>query len=95
MNLVQSIVTYFSKKEKGEKPEAPEGLCPNCWGQQEWDGKYIQLAKEKQIDINNHATRDTFIKEFVTEHLTGIQLKKEEQYYHCPRCNMQYHHHKT
>ncbi|MBT8196753.1 MAG: hypothetical protein HKO56_00735 [Bacteroidia bacterium] len=94
MSLVENIIGYFSKKQKGEDVKAPEGLCPNCWGKQEWDGKYIQLAEEKQIDVNNHAANHSFINEFVVSHLDGIRLKKEEQYYHCPTCSAKYHDHK-
>ena len=31
----------------------PEGVCPNCWGQQEYGGKAIDLMEDKQIDVNN------------------------------------------
>ncbi|NND77478.1 MAG: hypothetical protein HKN39_04790 [Flavobacteriales bacterium] len=74
--------------------EAPVGVCPNCWGKQEWDNKYIELAKDKQIDVNNKAQDHAFIQEFVVNHLDGIKLKKERDYYHCPQCSLKYHTHK-
>lgn len=74
--------------------EAPEGVCPNCWGKQEWDNKYMEIVKDKQIDVNNHSANHAFIKDFVVTHLDGIKLKKEKDYYHCPQCSLKYYAHK-
>ena len=39
MNLIENIKAYFKKKsENKETGNAPEGVCPNCWGRQEWEG---------------------------------------------------------
>lgn len=93
MHLIDSIISHFTKKEQGQKAKAPEGICPNCWGEQEWDGKYVNLVEEKQIDVNNHSQKYSFINEFVVEHMDGIRLKKTEQVFHCPTCEKHYHHH--
>ena len=38
MNLIENIKTYFkNKSENTELQSAPEGVCPNCWGKQEWE----------------------------------------------------------
>ncbi|GAB5527725.1 MAG: hypothetical protein Roseis2KO_55970 [Roseivirga sp.] len=68
----------------------PEGVCPNCWGQQEYGGKAIDLMEDKQIDVNNSNTRHAFIKDFVVNHVSGIQLKKHSQGYVCPTCQVAY-----
>ena len=74
--------------------KAPEAICPNCWGKQEWDKKYFDIAKDKQIDVNNKASAHAFIQDFVVTHLEGIKLKKEKDYYQCPTCSLKYHPHK-
>ena len=44
--IIENIKTYFSKKEKGEKTGlAPKGMCPPCWGYNEWDGHYYEDMK--------------------------------------------------
>lgn len=68
----------------------PEGVCPNCWGQQEYGGRAINLMEDKQIDVNNSNTRHAFIKDFVVKHVSGIQLKKHQQGYVCPTCQVEY-----
>ena len=68
----------------------PEGVCPNCWGLQEYGGKAIDLMEDKQIDVNNSNSRHAFIHEFVVNHVSGIQLKKHAQGYACNTCQIKY-----
>ena len=93
MNLTEVISEYFRKKEAGEDVQAPEGVCPNCWGEQQYDSKFIQLMEDEQIDVNNHQVRYAFIQEFVKQYVDGIVLKKEEQYHYCSGCDAKYDHH--
>lgn len=83
------LFDFFKKKKKDE---TPVGVCPNCWGRQEYEGKYIAMAKDRQIDINNHDSTATkaFIQEFVTTHLDGIRLVKDGNTFVCPSCKMGY-----
>lgn len=68
----------------------PKGVCPNCWGKQEYGGKAIDLMEDKQIDVNNLKSRNSFIKDFVVTQLSGIMLKKHGQGYVCSRCQVNY-----
>ena len=63
------------------------GLCPNCWGEQEYDNQFRDLVKDKQIDINNKNSRHAFIQDFVVNQVDGIHLKKGDQSVVCERCN--------
>ncbi len=63
------------------------GLCPNCWGQQEYDNQFRDLLKDKQVDVNNHNSRHAFIQEFVVKNVEGIHLKRGEHSVICARCN--------
>lgn len=87
MNIIDNII-QFLKSPKEEEAVSPEGICPVCWGRQEYDGKIKILMKDKQIDINNHQASYTFIKEFVVTNIDGIKLKggiiKD-----CPNCTSQ------
>lgn len=86
-NIAQSILDFFTKKEKNKAPAAPEGLCPNCWGKQEYAGKVIEAMKDKQLDVKNHQANYAFIQNFVVQHVSGIQLQKDENGTACPVCN--------
>ena len=66
------------------------GACPNCWGEQEYDNLARKLIQDKQIDVNNQGSRHAFIKDFVVNHVTGITLQKDDNQFHCPRCDRYY-----
>jgi len=65
-------------------------VCPNCWGDQEYDNVVRDLPADKQIDVNNHSTRHAFIQDFVVNHVEGIQLKKGGNGMVCQKCQLKY-----
>lgn len=87
MNIITNLKNYFKKKSEGDNTiKTPDGVCPNCWGKQEWDGDFY-----KKIKVNNitpdHKTYDSFIHE-VASKLDKITLK--EDILICQTCNMSY-----
>ena len=80
------------KKEKNDLLVAEAGFCPNCWGQQEYDGKFIKAVEDPQISINNHdpQAQRAFVMDFVKTHLEPIRLKNHEVYDQCPICKVKY-----
>lgn len=87
MNLVENIKKYFkNKSENKETVNAPEGICPNCWGKQEWDGNFYELMKARNITPQSD-TYNNFINEVVTQ-LDKITLKEDT--YTCTTCNLSY-----
>ncbi|MFT5723973.1 MAG: hypothetical protein ACI9JN_001090 [Bacteroidia bacterium] len=87
MALIDRLVQYFSKPQ-AEKQPVPEGLCPNCWGNQQYDKVVREMFIDKQIDVNNHETSHAFIQKFVVERVSGITLKKGTNGYECPTCKI-------
>ncbi len=90
-----SLLKWLKKKNASEKDDqeiANAGFCPNCWGQQSYDGKFIQAVKDQQIDINNHdsTANRAFIQEFVKTHLEPITLKNHDVFQQCPVCKVNY-----
>ncbi len=84
-NLVDNIHKYFVKKDKGEPiGKSPEGTCSVCWGQNEWDGEYYKIIKDKhalpggQVYVN-------FISKIVNEHVRTTHNLKDK--YVCVTCN--------
>lgn len=88
MTLIDSLKNYFGKKIKNEPTaKAPEGICPNCWGKQEWDNEFYEFTKgsknEKRDDTYNN-----FINKIVESNISGIVINKDT--YSCSTCNTQF-----
>lgn len=86
MELIDKLISFFQKPELETQNETPEGLCPVCWGYQQYNGKIRILMEDKQIDINNHKIARPFFEEVIAKHVDGIKLK-EAQTIPCPDCN--------
>ena len=89
-NLLEKLSEFLSRPEEERKGQTPEGLCPNCWGTQEYDNTIREMYKDKQIDVNNKEAHHAFTKEFVVTHIDGIHLKKGENSLECPTCHAKY-----
>jgi len=83
--LVDSLVDFFSKPKEQTRDKAPEGLCPVCWGYQQYDGKVRNLLKDRQVDVNNKRESYLLIQEFVKDNIEGIRLREGETDI-CPDC---------
>ena len=87
MNILENIKAYFNAKSHGNVSlKTPEGVCPNCWGKQEWDGKFYKKIKANNI-TPEHDTYNNFIHE-VSQKLGRITLKEDS--YKCENCQMNY-----
>jgi hypothetical protein len=88
-----SLLNWIRNRVKGQENDqeiVDAGLCPNCWGSQEYDGKFVKAIKDKQIDINNGDAANAFIQDFVTNHLSPIKLQNHDIYNQCPVCKVKY-----
>ena len=63
--MLESLMQFFGKSKEETKGKTPEGLCPNCWGEQEYDKVIREMHYDKQIDVNNLTAQHTFIQKFV------------------------------
>ena len=52
----------------------------------EYDGEIRQIARDRQIDVNNGVERYAFIQDFVVTHIDGIRLRNDDRGYVCPKC---------
>lgn len=86
MNLIENLVDFFKKPEKETEDATPQGLCPVCWGYQEYDKKIRKLYKDKQVDVINHKASFMLIQNFVVQNIDGIKIK-EGAVLACPTCN--------
>ena len=82
MDLFENLKAYFDKKQDYNTVDvAPKGVCPNCWGEQEWDGEFYRKIKSKSANRTN--LYNTFIKKVVSK-LDKITLKGAT--YKCETC---------
>ncbi len=45
-----SLFSWLKHKEEGNEDDqhlVNAGFCPNCWGQQSYDGKFVDAVKDK------------------------------------------------
>lgn len=85
MNVIDNIINFLGKPEEESNDQAPEGLCPVCWGHQQYEGKIRDLIDDRQIDVNNHKDNYTLIQNFLVEHINGIKLREGDTG-SCPAC---------
>ena len=85
MNLAENLKKFFKAKSNHESiGKSPEGVCPNCWGRQEWEGNYYTLMKARNITPESN-TYNSFIHEIASK-LDKITLKEDS--YECTTCHM-------
>ena len=89
MALLNWIKNRLDNK-KDDQEIADAGFCPNCWGQQSYDNKFVEAVKDKQVDIKNGDAADAFIQGFVKTHLEPIKLQNHDIYDQCPICKVKY-----
>ena len=78
------------KKERAKTADTPEGYCPNCWGQQEYDGKVREVLMKKHVDLNNVESELGWIEAYFIENFEGIKVKDENGRKVCPACKNEY-----
>ena len=84
MSIIQNIKNYFTAKSEGNITEkAPEGICPNCWGKQEWEGDFYTLNKGDKL-VGNDQTYNNFINKIVESNVNGITINEDT--YTCETC---------
>ncbi|MFT4753154.1 MAG: hypothetical protein ACI85Q_000692 [Salibacteraceae bacterium] len=88
--MIETLLQFFAKTKEETKGKTPEGICPNCWGEQEYNNQIREMYADKQIEVNNREANYSFIQEFVVTHIEGIKLKKGNNSFECPTCKMKY-----
>jgi len=84
-SIIANIKTYFSKKKTGEDTaNAPVGMCPICWGHNEWDGQYYEIVKDRHAKPGDDIY-DSFISKIADEHVRTTHNLKDK--YICTTCD--------
>ena len=51
--MIEKLVALFKKPASETKNETPEGVCPNCWGREEYGGQFYEAIKNRGIDATH------------------------------------------
>lgn len=86
--MIETLIHFFKQPKEKTKGKTPEGLCPNCWGHQEFDNKIRDMYGDKQIDVNNYKANHSFIQKFVVNNLQGIKLVRGNNSFECSTCRI-------
>ena len=86
--MIETLINFFKHPAKSTKGETPEGLCPNCWGEQEYDNMIREMYEDQQIDVSNQKANYAFIQDFVVNKIDGIKLIKGTKGSVCPTCHL-------
>jgi len=89
-HMIETLISFFKKSKNETKKQVPDGFCPNCWGNQEYDNTIRELYEDKQIDVNNHNANYAFVQDFIVTRVKGIHLKKGNNSFECPTCKITY-----
>lgn len=80
--------SLFGKNEALSAEEIVDaGACPNCWGMQEYDNKFISYRKDHTKSNLTKEQNKAFVAQFVETHVSGIKLLREGDRTYCPKCN--------
>ena len=90
MNIAESILKYLKLSEDKRKSEAPEGICPNCWGREEYGGHFFERLKNHSLDINRDEPEIGWITDYAEKHLKGIKLNNVDGALVCAKCKFSF-----
>jgi hypothetical protein len=90
MSIEQSVTDFFRKNERRPSDTSPEGICPNCWGTQEYSGKFYEAARNYNADANTKNPNIGWIRDYVNKHLVNISLHPHKEGVVCENCKVVY-----
>lgn len=88
MTLLETIKNHLSKKIS--TPNTPDGLCPNCWGRQEYEGEFFEAVKADGLNTLNLESKKGWVEAYIEKNLTGIQLQPTDSGLVCNYCHTRY-----
>ena len=90
MSLVQTLISFLKKKETIESNDTPDGFCPNCWGREEYGGKFYEAVRNHKTDVNSANPNVGWVQDYADKHLSDIQIQQNGDEYVCQKCKVSY-----
>ena len=92
MNVIKSLTNLLQKRKAFTPDNTPDGFCPNCWGREEYGGKFYEAIKNENVDIKTLSSNKGWIQRYADKNLGTIQLKYEDNNKAvCQKCKISYH----
>ncbi len=90
MSTINPLKKHLKKAHEKRGTAPPEGYCPNCWGRQEYGGKFYEAAKNYETDVNTKNPNLGWVQDYANKHLKGIALKPHDEGLVCEHCKVVY-----
>lgn len=91
MNLLDALLGFLKNNPTPTAGATPEGICPNCWGRDEYGGKFYEAVKNNNTDVNSKNPNIGWVQDYANKHLAGIQLQQQNNELVCQKCKVTYH----
>ena len=88
MTVLKSLKNFLSGKSASV--EAPDHVCPNCWGKQAYGDRFVEAIEKQKIDLNNLDEKKGWIQAYAVRHFEGIKVEKTRGASKCPSCKVRY-----
>jgi hypothetical protein len=89
MDKLKALLTLLGRKNSSND-DTPEGYCPNCWGREEYGGRFYDAVKNNGVDINSNDASIGWVQEYADKHLNGIELHPDGENFVCKKCKLTY-----
>jgi hypothetical protein len=90
MSFVNALLKIARKSSAPSSSDTPDGLCPNCWGREEYGGQFYDAVKNRGLDANHKDEDVGWVQDYANKHLTGIRLKRKGDQLVCSKCKVTY-----
>ncbi len=77
MNIVNALLALLNPAPAQEPLIVPNGVCPNCWGRDEYGGRFYERVQQENLNINSKTSNVGWVAAYANKHLLGIVLKRK------------------
>ena len=90
MKIVDSIIRMITGRQEISLADVPEGICPNCWGRNEYGGAFYDAIRNEGIDVNDLEAHVGWVQSYADKHLGKITLVSDDENQVCTSCKLVY-----
>lgn len=84
MSIVKRLLAFLNKENQKQcKEQTPEGFCPNCWGREEYGGKFYEASLKNGKELG-------WVQNYAKKYLREIALRKKGDVLACSNCKLTY-----
>ena len=91
MKIVDSIIKMLSSNKEmslAAVSQAPDGVCPNCWGRDEYSGDFYKAINKKGLNAGNVGAHVGWVQEYANKHFSDIAIVSDGENQSCNKCKM-------